>query len=81
MNLGSLGRLAASALTAVALLVGAFNASADTAARIDRDVDNALSKLLDRSGGASGLTKVAQGVLVFPKVIKGGLVIGRPFQF
>jgi lipid-binding SYLF domain-containing protein len=79
MTTKAFGRLTAPALTAVALLLAALAAAADTATEIDRDVDNALSKLYANSKSASELAKAAEGVLVFPKVIKGGLVVGGQY--
>ncbi len=49
---------------------------AGSAAEIDRDVDNALSKLYDKSNAAKELSKVAKGILVFPNIIKGGFIVG-----
>jgi lipid-binding SYLF domain-containing protein len=68
-----------SILAAVALLCGAFVASAQTAAEIDRDVDNGISKLYSDSPAAKELSTVAKGILVFPDVVKGGLIIGGQY--
>jgi len=51
----------------------------DTAAEIDRDVDVGLEKLFAGSPTAKELAVVAKGILVFPNVIKGGLVIGAQY--
>lgn len=59
-----------------ALLPCALASGADTAAEIDRDVDNALEKLYASSPAAKRLATVAHAVLVFPNVVKGGLVFG-----
>jgi lipid-binding SYLF domain-containing protein len=66
-------------LTVVALLLTAFAASAETAAEIDRDVDNAIQKLYTASPTAKELSTVAKGMLVFPSVVKGGLIIGGQY--
>jgi len=54
-------------------------AKADTAAEIDRNVDSALEKLYATTPSAKELSKVAKGVLVFPDVIKAGLVVGGQY--
>jgi lipid-binding SYLF domain-containing protein len=60
----------------VLLTTGPFPALADTAAEIDGDVDAALQKLYASTPAAKEISKVAKGVLVFPDVIKAGLVVG-----
>ena len=52
---------------------------AGTAAEIDRDVDSALQKLYDKTPAAKELAKVAKGILVFPDIVKGGLIIGGQY--
>ena len=52
---------------------------AATAAEIDRDVDSALQTLYRTTPTARQLAKVAKGVLVFPSVVKGGLIIGGQY--
>ena len=54
-------------------------AFAATAAEIDRDVDSALLKLYEKTPAAKELAKVAKGILVFPDVVKAGLIIGGQF--
>jgi lipid-binding SYLF domain-containing protein len=54
-------------------------AFAATAAEIDRDVDSALQKLYEKTPAAKELAKVAKGILVFPDIIKGGLIIGGQY--
>ena len=66
-------------LIAVVFLLSAIVAGADTAADIDRDVDNALAKLLASSPAAKELSKGAKGILVFPNIVKGGLIIGGQY--
>ncbi len=53
--------------------------TAATAAEIDRDVDIALEKLYSSTPSAKELSTVSKGILVFPNVIKGGLVIGGQY--
>jgi lipid-binding SYLF domain-containing protein len=52
---------------------------AGTAAEIDRDVDSALLKLYEKTPAAKELAKVAKGILVFPDIVKGGLIIGGQY--
>ncbi|MDX2481964.1 MAG: lipid-binding SYLF domain-containing protein [Desulfuromusa sp.] len=66
-------------LTAAAILLSSMVASAETASEIDRDVNNSITKLYAGSPKAKELSKVAKGILVFPNVIKGGLVIGGQY--
>ena len=49
------------------------------AVAIDRDVDTALEKLYAGSPTAKDLSTVAKGVLVFPDVVKAGLIIGAQY--
>jgi lipid-binding SYLF domain-containing protein len=49
---------------------------AGSAAEIDSNVDQALSDLYRQSSEAKALAKRAKGILVFPKIIKAGLLIG-----
>ena len=69
----------ASFMVLVALLLCVSIASAETAAEIDRDVDSAIAKLYAATPAAVELSKVAKGVLVFPDVIKAGLIIGGQY--
>jgi lipid-binding SYLF domain-containing protein len=64
---------------AFALLLCALPATAETAAELDRDVDNAYQKLMDSSPAAKELAKVSKGVLVFPSIVKAGLVVGGQY--
>ena len=66
-------------LFAAVLLCSAIVESADKAAEIDRDVDNAIQKLYASTPAAEELSKVAKGILVFPNIIKGGLIIGGQY--
>jgi len=81
-------------LTAFVVCVGyqpsvALAEKSAAAARIDRDVDTALTKLYETTPLAETLRKEAKGVLVFrkeakgvlvfPSVVKGGLMIGAQY--
>jgi hypothetical protein len=60
-------------------LAGAFvprPGLAGSAAEIDRDSTQALATLHSQSSEAKALAARAKGILVFPKIIKGGLIIG-----
>jgi lipid-binding SYLF domain-containing protein len=54
-------------------------AYADTAAEIDREVDVALDKLYSHNPAAKALAAEAKGILVFPGIVKGGLIIGGQY--
>lgn len=54
-------------------------ARAATAAEIDRDASAALQKLYAHSPAAKALGAKAKGILVFPNIIKGGLMVGGQF--
>lgn len=54
-------------------------AQAAKAQEIDKEVQLALEKLYASSPAAVELSKIAKGVLVFPNVIKAGLVVGGQF--
>ena len=60
-------------------MLWAAPAVAGTAAEIDREVGVALVKLHAAAPAAIELTKVAKGILVFPNVIKAGLVVGGQY--
>lgn len=69
------------ALLAISLFLSgpSIAMAADTAAEIDRDVDSAIQKLFASSSAAKELSKVSKGVLVFPNVIKAGLIVGGQY--
>jgi lipid-binding SYLF domain-containing protein len=64
-----------------ALLVSIFPriSMAATAAEINRDADIALEKLYKSTPAAKNMAEVAKGILVFPSIIKAGLVIGGQY--
>ncbi|MGB8714615.1 MAG: lipid-binding SYLF domain-containing protein [Onishia taeanensis] len=66
-------------LAAAALFSVSTFTHAATAEEIDRDVDNSIQKLYSSSPTAKELSTIAKGMLVFPKVIKGGLIIGGQY--
>jgi lipid-binding SYLF domain-containing protein len=52
---------------------------ARTAQEIDRDADSALQKLYESTPAAKELAKVAKGILIFPEIVKGGLIVGGQY--
>jgi lipid-binding SYLF domain-containing protein len=63
-------------IASLAFLPAALAASA---AEIDGDVALALDKLYARSPAAKTLSNDAKGILVFPNIVKGGLIIGGQY--
>jgi len=68
-------------LLSAALLLVAATASAVTGSReqLDADVKEAIAELYKHSTAAKELAGKAAGMLVFPKVIKGGVGIGGEY--
>jgi len=58
------------------LFLMANNASAATAAEINRDSTQALFKLYEQNSSAKAMAEQAKGILVFPSIIKGGFMVG-----
>lgn len=52
---------------------------AASAREIDRDVDSALKKLYTKTPAAKVLATGARAILVFPNIVKGGLIIGGQY--
>jgi lipid-binding SYLF domain-containing protein len=69
-------------LSVIVLIIGVFcgfssmPSHAGTAAEIDKNVDKALAELYAKSPEARSLAKRAKGILLFPKILKGGFIIG-----
>ncbi|CAG2148963.1 hypothetical protein LMG31506_03919 [Cupriavidus yeoncheonensis] len=75
------GLLVATAFTAGCTTTGT-KGTTDTAAKkqeIDAGVDGALNRLFSSTNGSRELAQRAQGVLVFPKVISAGLIVGGEY--
>ena len=68
-------------LSLLALVVVALPAPsmADSAASINYDVTAALNQLYASSPAAKKMGSMAKGILVFPNIVKGGLIIGGQF--
>ena len=65
-------------LAALVLTFPRISAAA-TAAEINRDADIALEKLYQTTPAAKKMAGVAKGILVFPNIIKAGLVVGGQY--
>ena len=79
MNYSHVWRGFALVLVTALTLIFPGPALADTAAEIDREVNVALQKLYSDVPAAKELAKVAKGILVFPNVIKAGLIVGGQY--
>jgi lipid-binding SYLF domain-containing protein len=67
------------AITSMLFIFSAFSTASEKSAEIDRDVDNAIQKLYTVSATAKELSKTASGMLVFPNIIKAGLIVGGQY--
>ncbi|MRR34774.1 twin-arginine translocation pathway signal protein [bacterium] len=64
---------------AVPALMHSTTAHAASKAEIDSDVDAALKKLYESTPAAKALSEKATAILVFPSIVKGGLIIGGQY--
>jgi lipid-binding SYLF domain-containing protein len=64
------------AAAAVSIAAAAPQARAASAADIDRDSQAALAQLTSQHPAAARLAREAKGILIFPKIVKAGLVFG-----
>lgn len=55
------------------------SAMSGTAAEIDRDVDFALQDLYESTPAARELANKAKGILVFPRIVKAGFMVGAQY--
>ncbi len=62
-----------------AAMIFPLSSHAATAGEINRDVKNALKNLYQTTPAAKNMAKSAKGILVFPKIVKGGLIIGGQY--
>lgn len=69
------------AITAAAFSIGAASgtAQAATADDLNKDATQALQRLYKSSPAALDLSKRAKSILVFPKIVKAGLVFGGSY--
>lgn len=66
-------------LIAAAIVFSAFVPNpgiAGSAAEIDSNVDKALADLYSQSSEAQALAERAKGILMFPKILKAGFIVG-----
>jgi lipid-binding SYLF domain-containing protein len=63
----------------VLLTTGSGNVLASSAEEIDREADAALLRLYEQTPVAKKLADKAEAILVFPSIVKAGLVIGGQF--
>ena len=54
-------------------------ARAASAAEINRDANKALQNLYKKSSSAKGLGEKAKAILVFPRITKGGFMVGGQY--
>jgi lipid-binding SYLF domain-containing protein len=54
-------------------------ADAASAAEIDREVDTAVQTLYNSVPAAPTLVAQARGILIFPKIVKGGFLVGGEY--
>ncbi len=66
-------------LLAIAYWVAPAPAAAESAAALTRNAKTALNKLLAKSIKAKALSDNAKGILVFPKITKGGFIVGGQY--
>ena len=58
---------------------GGVAGKSSAAAQIDREVDNALATFFESNPEAEMFRKEAKAILVFPSVVKGGLMVGAHY--
>jgi lipid-binding SYLF domain-containing protein len=66
----------------IAMVIAIFpfhKACADTAKEINASVDGALDRFVKEVKGANEFLKAAKGILVVPKVMQGGLIVGGEY--
>jgi lipid-binding SYLF domain-containing protein len=66
-------------LTVVVGLVGSGSVWAKTAEEIDAEANQALDTLYSESSAAKELGAKARGILVFPSITKGGVIVGGEY--
>ena len=76
-----LGRSLFGALAFLVLLVFSFAgfAGADTAREIDVSADVALERFVEEVEGGEEFLEIAIGLLIFPEITKGGLIVGGEY--
>lgn len=74
---GALGAVLATAAFTAAPAIR--SARAATAADLDRDVQQSLQQLYRLNPTAERLSRTARGILVFPNIVKAGLIFGGAY--
>jgi len=67
------------AFLAVCTFISPATAAAASAAEINRDAKSALANLYANSPAAKALGAKAKGILVFPGIVKAGLIVGGQY--
>src|SRR2546430_2419624 len=75
----ALGLVAATALPMSTMTFDSASAASTTAQELNRDADQALQMLYRTNPTAMQLSKSAKAVLVFPNIVKAGLVFGGSY--
>ncbi len=60
----------------IGVTFGSLSAAAEDQSALDNDVHAAISQLLKSSPAATKIVSSAEGVLVFPNVVKAGFMVG-----
>ncbi len=76
MNIARRTLIAGTAIGALALAAPSFAADPARKTEIDAGADGALETLYAQNPGARELAKKAVALLIFPKIVKAGLVVG-----
>lgn len=68
-------------ITAISILIVAFSVGSTHAgsAEIDKAVTDAMAKLFESSATAKELAPLAKGILIFPDVLKAGIIVGAQY--
>lgn len=78
MKVQKLKALLVMAVVSLILTSGTITSHAGSA-QIDKSVDEAMGKLFKSSPVAKELASVAKGMLIFPDVVKAGIILGAQF--
>lgn len=66
-------------LTAAIASIAPPASAASSAKEIDRDAAAALDRLFEHNSVAKDISKSAKAILVFPKIVKAGLILGGSY--
>lgn len=72
-------KAAAVAISVAAALIALPAAAEDNTEELEAKADMALTKLYETSPRAKELSQTAKGVLVFPNILKAGLILGGQY--